>query len=54
MTNKNNSILESSKSNGRNKNFQDTNSNQNTSFIQNDKFHTLNSNYLNILEIKEG
>lgn len=46
-----NSILEKSKSNGKNKNNQDTYSNQNASFIKNDNFHTMNSN---ILEGKES
>lgn len=41
MSNKNNSILENSKSNFKNKNIQDAHSNY-TSFIQNDKFHALN------------
>ncbi len=46
-----NFILEKSKSNGKNKNNQDTYSNQNASFIKNDNFHTMNSN---ILEGKES
>ncbi len=46
-----NFILEKSKSNGENKNNQDTYSNQNASFIKNDNFHTMNSN---ILEGKES
>ena len=46
-----NFILEKSKSNGKNKNNQETYSNQNASFIKNDNFHTMNSN---ILEGKES
>ena len=46
-----NFILEKSKSNGKNKNNQDTYSNQNASFIKNDNIHTMNSN---ILEGKES
>lgn len=46
-----NFILEKSKSNGKNKNNQDTYSYQNASFIKNYNFHTINSN---ILEGKES